>query len=213
LFIKFPFLRVKTDRPAAKATPQSVTRWVKQGATAPSRQRNTNKDLTRRYTTARSPALTRKHRIAHTSRIKTGDIMLELLKIIHFLSFSVAIGAGLANMIVGMRMADMPPAVLPQIGALRLSFGKTSTIGLGLLWLTGITMVLTAPVDPLGDTMFRLKLVAVVLLTLASVLANMTVVKARAVGAPPDAKRMKTLGQASLAMAVLALILAILAFT
>jgi uncharacterized membrane protein len=139
--------------------------------------------------------------------------MLELLKIIHFLSFSVAIGASVANMIVGMRMADIPPAAMPQVGALRLSFGKASTIGLILLWLTGIVMVLTAPVDPLGDTMFRLKLVAVVLLTLASVLANMTVVKARAAGTPPDAQRMKTLGQAGLAMAVLALILAILAFT
>jgi hypothetical protein len=61
--------------------------------------------------------------------------------------------------------------------------------------------------------MFRMKLVAVVLLTLVSVLANVTVVKARAAGAPPDANRMKTLGQAALTLAVLALILAVFAFT
>ncbi|MGR3661040.1 MAG: hypothetical protein ACU0CA_07615 [Paracoccaceae bacterium] len=139
--------------------------------------------------------------------------MLELLKSIHFLSFAVAIGTNVANIIIGTRMAQIPPAAMPQIGAIRLTYGKAATISLILLWLTGIAMVATAAVDPLGDNMFRLKLVAVLVLTAISVMANITVAKARKAGTPPDANRMKMLGQAGLAMAVAALILAIFAFT
>lgn len=139
--------------------------------------------------------------------------MYEFLKIIHFLSFSVAIGAGVANQLVGLRMASIPPAAMPQIGAIRLSFGAASTIGLVLLWFTGLLLISTSVgTGVFANPMFHVKMTAVLVLTILSVIANVTVSRAKAAGTPPDAKRMKFLGQASLAVAVLTVILAVLTF-
>lgn len=68
--------------------------------------------------------------------------MFELLKIIHFLSFSLAIGASIANLMVGRRISEFSPEAMPNIGAIRLAFSKATTHGLILLWITGILMVL-----------------------------------------------------------------------
>ena len=149
------------------------------------------------------------------SMVKTsgGDTMQELLKIIHFLSFSVAIGAGAANIVAGRQLLSMPAEVMPKIGAYRMTLGKITTIGLGLLWITGIWLVFLLGGSVFSNGWFLLKLAVVVLLTVISVKANFTIINARKAGTPPDAERMKMLGQAGLAVAVLALILAVLAFS
>lgn len=138
--------------------------------------------------------------------------MLELVKIIHFLSFSAAIGAGLANVMAGYRLMSLPPEAMPRIGAFRLRLGLIATIGLGLLWLTGLWLIALEGSSVLSNGLFLLKLLVVIALTAVSVLANMTILKARRAGTPPDAARMKLLGHAGPALAVLALILAVLAF-
>ena len=140
-------------------------------------------------------------------------IMVELLKIIHFLSFSVAIGAGVANLTLGARLASFPPEVMPTLGGFRLFLGKLSTIGLILLWVTGLLMIAaTNGAVTLDSVAFLLKLAAVMVLTGFSVLANLTVAQAKKAGTPPDATRMKNLAVGSQAMAVLAVILAVVAF-
>lgn len=139
--------------------------------------------------------------------------MLELLKAIHFLSFSVAIGAGISNLALGARLSAFPPQAMPPLGGFRLLLGKLSTIGLILLWLTGIWMVaVTAGMGIPENQIFLWKLAAVIVLTVFSIAANLTVAKARKTGMPPDAQRMKRLGFGSQAMAILALILAVIAF-
>jgi len=139
--------------------------------------------------------------------------MLELLKIIHFLSFSVAIGAGVANIMAGRRLVPLPPEAMPKAGAYRLALGKVTTIGLALLWLTGIGLILMTSTSLFSNGLFLLKLLVVLALTAVSVLANLTIINARKAGASPDAQRMKLLGHVGPALAVLALILAVLAFT
>jgi hypothetical protein len=139
--------------------------------------------------------------------------MLELLKIIHFLSFSVAIGAGVSNLTLGARLANFPPDAMPTLGGFRLFLGRLSTIGLVLLWLTGLSMIAaTSGTSSLNSPAFLLKLTAVIVLTVFSIMANMTVAQATKAGTPPDAIRMKRLGLGSQAMAVLALIFAVAAF-
>lgn len=140
--------------------------------------------------------------------------MYELLKMIHFLSFSAALGAGLCNQLVGLRLSTLPPDAMRPVGAIRLSFGAVSTIGLVLLWFTGLIMIVTAYGAALFlNTFFVLKIIAVLVLTALSIAANLTVSQAKKSGTPPDAQRMKRLGQSSLATGVIALIFAVLAFS
>jgi uncharacterized membrane protein len=139
--------------------------------------------------------------------------MIELLKIIHFLSFSVAIGAGVANLTLGARLANFPSEAMPSLGGFRLLLGKLSTIGLVLLWITGIFMIAaTNGTSVFESSTFLLKMAAVIVLTIFSILANLTVSQAKKAGTPPDANRMKQLGVGSQAMAVFAIILAVFAF-
>ncbi len=172
-------------------------------------QRPLNAPLTDR---ARLTRLTpTRHRVQHSP--ETGDNMTELLKIIHFLSFSVAIGAGLANIMAGYRLMSLPAEAMPKVAAFRLRLGMFTTVGLGLLWLTGLWLAALVGASLLSNGLFLLKLVAVIALTGISVMANLTIIRARKAGTPPDAARMKQLGHAGPALAVLALILAVLAFT
>lgn len=138
--------------------------------------------------------------------------MLELIRIIHFLSFSIAIGAGVANIMAGRRLVPLPAEAMPKLGAYRMAIGKLSTVCLALLWITGIGLIFAAGTSVFANGWFLLKLAAVLLLTAISVLANLTVIKARKAGTPPDPARMKLLGHAGPAVAVLIVILAVMAF-
>ena len=139
--------------------------------------------------------------------------MLDMLKAIHFLCFSVDVGAGVSNLGLGARLATCPPQAMPPLGGFRLLLGKPSTIGLILLWLTGLWMVFaTTGLGVLDNPAFLWKLAAVAVLTVFSIAANLTIAKAKKSGMPPDANRMKRLGFGSQAMAILALILAVVAF-
>ena len=139
--------------------------------------------------------------------------MFELLKIVHFLSFSVAIGAGVSNLALGARLATFPSEAMPTLGAFRLLLGKLSTVGLALLWITGLLMTAGSwGAGIYGTPAFLGKLAAVLVLTGFSIMANLTVAQAKRAGAAPDPLRMKRLAQGALTMAVLAVILAVVAF-
>lgn len=140
--------------------------------------------------------------------------MFELLKMIHFLSFSIAIGAGISSLVLAARLAGFPPQAMPQLGGFRLILGRLSTIGLLLLWLTGIAMIAaTGGLKVFDNQVFLWKLGAVSVLTLFSITANVMVAKAKKAAKPPDARLMKRLGYWSQAMAILALTLAVVAFS
>jgi hypothetical protein len=140
--------------------------------------------------------------------------LFHILLIIHFLSFAAAIGAGLANMAAGIKLTAMPPDAMPGIAGFRMSLGKMSTVGLILLWLTGVGLVTQIHGWAVfSNMMFLMKLVTVIGLTVLSAMANMAVIPARKSGTPPDIEKMKRLGMASQALAVLALIFAVFAFS
>ncbi|MGR3291382.1 MAG: hypothetical protein ACU0C9_09345 [Paracoccaceae bacterium] len=139
--------------------------------------------------------------------------MLETLKIIHFLGLILGIGGGIANAIAATKLSGLPPQARPVVGGFRAALGKMSTIGLVLLWLTGISLLVSLDTDILlSDQTFLLKLAAVIVLTGFSVTANMTVMSARRSGKPPEPARMKKIGIGATVFGLLALVLAVLAF-
>lgn len=146
--------------------------------------------------------------------VKLGDTMLETLKIIHFLGLIMGIGGGMANALAASGLAAVPAGAHQIVGQFRASLGKMSTIGLIILWLSGIWMLLIAGADTLlDDRNFQLKLAAVIILTGFSIAANITVMQAKKAGGPPDAARMKLIGSGAMLFGLLALLMAVITFS
>ena len=140
--------------------------------------------------------------------------MFETLKIIHFSGLILAFAGGIGNMVAGMKLSTIPPEGAPAVGAFRFALGRISTLGLILLWLTGIWMVsLNDGWAIFSDLTFVLKFAAVLVVTGFSIAANITVARATKADTPPDSARMKMIGQGALFFAFLALILAVLSFS
>lgn len=139
--------------------------------------------------------------------------MLEILKFIHFVGMAVGIGGGLANLLAGMGLASVPPEARPLVGAFRANLGKLATGGLVLLWLTGLTLIWQSEAASLWtNPTFQLKLVAVIILSGLSVIANLAAIRAKRTGTPPDAQRMKKLGVASQLAVWVAVLFAVVTF-
>ncbi|MBO6716865.1 MAG: hypothetical protein JJ913_02790 [Rhizobiaceae bacterium] len=139
--------------------------------------------------------------------------MLELSKIIHFLSFSVGIGGGVANMIIGMAAASAPAGAGPALGQIRGRIGRASAIALLLLWITGIHMVYAVYGGWSGLTpMVWAKLAFVVVLTMAAIGLQTMGIRSVRTGTPPPAGPMAVLGVVALVASVAALVLAVVAF-
>jgi hypothetical protein len=92
--------------------------------------------------------------------------------------------------------------------------GKISTAGLILLWLSGIALIsIYADASLLSNSVFQLKLAAVIVLSGFSIAANLTVISAKKAGTPPNAARMKSISMGATIFGTLALILAVITFT
>lgn len=140
--------------------------------------------------------------------------MLELLKIIHFLSFAAGIGAGLANMVSAAYLHALPAEAAPKALAFRLALSKISTVGLILLWLTGLTLIwIEHGTEILLSTAFLWKMAAVLALTAILIAINLNISRARASGTPPDPEKMKRLGLSAQVASITALCLAVVAFS
>ena len=139
--------------------------------------------------------------------------MNETLLIIHYLAFSVGIGGGLANMLIGIQMRGAEPATAAALGGLRARIGRASFIGLVLLWLTGLWMFFGyAGGLASASAWFWLKMIAVLGLTAAALRIQAVALAAQRSGSPPDPALMRRLGMASGLAAVLAVIFAVIAF-
>jgi uncharacterized membrane protein len=140
--------------------------------------------------------------------------MIEILKIVHYLSLAIGIGGGLANAIIGARAAMSDPPVKAVLGRISSIIGKTAGVAIILLWLTGIALVYlifdgwaTLP------WAFWIKLAFVVVLSLLSLRMNLYVMQAARTKSPPPAATMKKLGQGAMVSSLLIVIFAVIAFT
>jgi hypothetical protein len=145
-------------------------------------------------------------------RLEQGKIMLELLKIIHFLALAVGVGIGAANMVLGLRAAK---AEGPAIGALRQAQGALGRVAFGaivLLWASGIWLWAgynNATTDPL----FLAKIGFVVILTGLSIDLNLRGLRAARGGTPMDPAYGKRAGMLMALMSFSIISVAVIYFT
>lgn len=138
--------------------------------------------------------------------------MLEILKIIHFLSLAVGIGLGVASMVLGARAAA---AQGPAIGALRGTqgiLGRISFAAIILLWITGIWLWLGYQ-SGATSTLFWLKIALVVVLTGLSLNLNLKGLRAARGGPPMNPAHAKRVGQTASLVSVLIVCVAVVNFT
>ena len=141
-------------------------------------------------------------------------ILLEVVKFIHFLGFVLGLGCGFANIIAARKFAALPKDAAPIGGSLRMALGQCAGIGLVLLWVSGGLLVAMGPGAALfADPVFQAKLLAVLVLTVFSAMANLAIIRAKRTGTPPNTMRMARLGNGAQVTGFLALALAIVAFS
>ena len=142
--------------------------------------------------------------------------MFLALKIIHFLSFSVGIGGGVAAGILGARLRNAEASTQVAMGPVQKRIGQLSFVGLVLLWVTGVLMFLMKyGVGGLWnmDSFFWWKIAAAVILTLCSLRLQTLAYNAAKAGKAPPPKRMAMFGMLATMSAVVALALAVIAFS
>ena len=140
--------------------------------------------------------------------------MFELIKIVHFLSIVVGIGAGMANLVAGARLKFSQPEQAKTVAAYRVTMAQISTIGLIGLWLTGLAMMAMSGADFVAyGAVFQWKIGAVVVLSIISATSNTMVFRAKRAGKPPNFMYLSRLGMGAQICAIAALILAVFAFS
>ncbi len=139
--------------------------------------------------------------------------ILAVLKIIHFLSFTVAIGAGTASLISVRALASLPPDTMPTAGRFRKMLGMLSTIGLAFLWATGLAMIMGfRGTAVFSDAVFQWKMAAVVVLTLISAAANFETMRATMQRRPANGALLLRYTIGAQIAGVAALVLAVISF-
>lgn len=139
--------------------------------------------------------------------------MLILAKIIHFLSLSAGIGGGVAAALIGIRAKGAAADAVPLLRGLQKTLGRIGFGAIVLLWLTGIYMVYAVKGGWAGlGTVFWLKILAVAILTAASLTGQYFALTAAKRDPAVMGPRMAKIGMTATSSAVAALILAVIAF-
>lgn len=138
--------------------------------------------------------------------------MTDILLALHLIGLMMGAGGGFGSMIVMRVAATRPPdeiAVLRQLGPAMVRF---STIGLILMWLTGLSL-LFLKYGGFGalPSMFWVKFVFVTTLTLAAITLEITYAQVKA-GNAAAAARLPLFGPVAGASSLLAVLFAVLAF-
>ena len=117
-------------------------------------------------------------------------------------------------MIAGRMMAGAEPAGAKVLGAMQRKIGRASFVGLILLWITGIWMLQGYHDGGLGALpgSFSVKMIFVVIVTIAALMAQYKAITASRTGTPPNRKTMAMLGMISGLFSLLAVIMAVATF-
>lgn len=145
-----------------------------------------------------------------------GTEMYELLLIIHFLSLATGLGISITMFVLGLKVSALPPEEAgPLMSRVAGAVRHTGIVGITLLVLSGIGLVLVGSTGLAvsGGWWFRAKIILVVAVVAAVVFSQVYQARARRGENPPAAMRKAMLaGRVALASAVLATILAVIAF-
>lgn len=142
--------------------------------------------------------------------------MYEVLLIVHFLTLATGLGMSITLFVLGLHASTLPPEDAAQLMS-RVAGGvrHVNIVAIALLVLSGVALALVA--DPqivrAGGWWFLAKLVCVAVVVVAFTLAQIDQARARRGGDRPRvARRAMLSGRIALSAAVLATILAVMAF-
>ncbi len=136
----------------------------------------------------------------------------QFLVVVHFIGLSLGMSVGFANMVMAGLIAKAAPQEKGVLGRFPPAMSRLGLIGLGLLWASGISIVLTRyGTFAILPRTFIVKLTAVVLLTI--VILYIQVLQRRVDAGDLSAMaRIQTLGRLSGPLALIAIIFAVITF-
>ena len=136
----------------------------------------------------------------------------QTLMILHFLGLAMGLSTGFANMVMAGLVAKAAPQEKAILGRFPPAMSRIGVVGLALLWMSGISIVMTRFGSfSILPRPFIVKLAAVVLLTLAVAYINILMPKAQRGDAAAMA-RIRTLGMLTGPLAIIAIIFAVITF-
>ena len=136
----------------------------------------------------------------------------QFLVIIHFLGLAMGLSTGFANMVMAGLIAKAPPNEKGVLARFPPAMSKIGSIGLTLLWISGISIVMTRYGGfAILPRTFIIKLAAVVVLTLGVIYINILMPRAQK-GDTAAAARIQTIGKLTGPLAIIAIIFAVITF-
>lgn len=142
--------------------------------------------------------------------------MFELLLIVHFLSLASGLGISITLFVLGLHASTLPPGdAAPLMGRVAGAVRHVNIVAIALLVLSGIALALVTGHDAVqaDGWWFRAKLVFVAVVVVAFTLAQINQARARrGENRAVAARRAMLSGRIALSAAIVATILAVLAF-
>lgn len=135
--------------------------------------------------------------------------MTEGLKILHFLALAVALGGGVANLVLRRHAMAAGPEARPALGRAQRTLAALSAVSVAVLWLTGIALVETIYGAWTGLPGVFWAKIAAATVWLAAVTTGQVLMRRPG----PPSPLLRPLGMGGMASAVASLALAVLAFT
>lgn len=139
--------------------------------------------------------------------------MYHTLLVVHFIALAMTVGGGYANILAKRQMPKAEPVTYPGFGIAAAAVGKMATLGLVILWVTGVWMALLK-FGSLGaiPTLLWGKIAVVVLASAVSASLNVLIIKAQKAGTPPDGARVDKHAHALAGLGLVIILLAVLTF-
>lgn len=138
--------------------------------------------------------------------------MNKVLLILHFIGLALGFSVSVSNIVMSGLIAKAPPNEKPVLARFLPVMSHVGSVGLLLLWVTGLTMLFTKW-NGFGGMpwQFHVKITAVVLLTLTVGFIHRLQKQAR-LGDPSAPAKLPTFGKFATLFALTALIFAVLTF-
>lgn len=141
--------------------------------------------------------------------------MYQVLLALHFLGLALGVGAGFAQLTLGLSSRELPPGERTALALRTLVLSKNGSYGLLLLIVTGVGMMLIRGVSATfqwGGGAFHGKLTLVVIMVGVLGYSQVIGARARRSGSVGEINKVRLLGRIQLALSVLVVIAATVAF-
>ena len=140
----------------------------------------------------------------------------QILLVLHVLGLAMGLSTGFANMVMMGLIGKAAPAEKPVLGRFPPLMGRIGSIGLALLWITGLSMLFLkwGGFAGFGDMPWQFHAKITLVVILSGLIGYMQVLERRWRGGDMSAmKTMQTLGKVAFLLAISIIVFADLAFT